>query len=475
MYKSYKASDYQIEKIQSIISLPSAIVKDFQKNLKNHPPKFKINDSLAYFFLNLVALRGFEDPDSNELFEGFVPLYSGILKSYSRDYKMYFDYFVETGLLEKLNYSTAKKRSNAYKFASDRIDVNNDFLRVNLHKLAKSSKFKIVEQFDGRDINCEHLVPLFYNGLSIDFDNAIKEIMKEQNFHKRNAQLLAIEKIRNKEFWFKRNVLSDNRLHTPLTNLSKLTRQFFYINGESMVNIDIKCSQPYFLVGMIDEIKREETERNATNTLMLHNIDEIRHIVDLISFKEEYSKIKDWILYDDFYTRMSDSLFEGKEISLERTEIIGKKKNAKCKKVIYRNVRDLVKKLVLRMFYINPDCRVYKGDKDIKLFTEKFPEFSKLLVALKKQDYKKFSMMMQQREAYCILDVVTKRLAQSYPDMPLVTIHDSIATTVSWAKRLNLGELIQTMMFEENGVRPQISVEAWNNVELTAEGKADIF
>ncbi|MCJ7936028.1 MAG: hypothetical protein MUW56_20965 [Chryseobacterium sp.] len=107
--------------------------------------------------------------------------------------------------------------------------------------------------------------------------------------------------------------------------------------------------------------------------------------------------------------------------------------------------------------YIDTNSYLYKHDSNLKIFDEKFPYFSAFLKELKKSNYKYLSKLMQNEEAHCILHVVTKRLSQLYPKMPLFTIHDSIMTTEYWAEKTNLKKFIQSMMLEVNGVKPQIN------------------
>src|SRR5690606_20319980 len=111
-----------------------------------------------------------------------------------------------------------------------------------------------------------------------------------------------------------------------------------------LANFDVRCSQPYFLVVLIEE------KYSSIDTLMFENLIDILYSK---GFREEYGKIKDWILKDDFYTKMANELFDGMAISLERIEWFGKGKKKEMKRVIYENERELVKKLILRLFYID--------------------------------------------------------------------------------------------------------------------------
>ncbi|WP_288377620.1 hypothetical protein [uncultured Chryseobacterium sp.] len=446
--KSRKDIEKKPVRITKNISLPKFIVSKLERSLIETPPSFNLNKSLALFFLHLIAIRRYTDPDCDESFEGFVSLDSFLLEHCSYQYRKYFNYFLSNDILEKRNYSTDRHRANSFRFIYDSNEDCIEFVEVELTSLQKLKNFEVIEQFNGKIERCPHLVKWFYEGLEIEYENAISEALKEEDFLKRQSYLLGIEKLKNKEYWFTRNSKSDNRLHTPLTNLAKKIRPNLRFRGQKLANFDVRCSQPYFLVVLIEEMY------SSIDTLMFENLIDILYSK---GFREEYGKIKDWILKDDFYTKMANELFDGMAISLERIEWFGKGKKKEMKRVIYENERELVKKLILRLFYIDTNSNSYKKGEDFTLFDSKFPNFSAFLKEFKKNDYKELSKLMQNKEAHCILDVVTQRLTQMYPKMPLFTIHDSIMTTERWAEKTNLGKLIQTIMQKENGVKPQIN------------------
>ena len=59
------------------------------------------------------------------------------------------------------------------------------------------------------------------------------------------AHQIAVEHIRQGELWFK--VDDYGRIHTNLTNLPKMLRQYLAVDGERLANIDISESQPLFM------------------------------------------------------------------------------------------------------------------------------------------------------------------------------------------------------------------------------------
>jgi hypothetical protein len=448
------------ERITRYISLPTSVVTKLEDAVTQSPPKFNFRKELASFFLNLVVSRRLKDPNTDEHQGEYVQLDSKLLQHYSYNSKEYFDYFVKNQILKKRNYSTDKARSNSYIFTDQSFENLNRFTQVDLISLRNLKNIDIVDRYDGKIEKCEHLVKWYYEGFKIDYNEVICEIEKETNLLKKQSAFLFIQKLMNQEFWFKRNSKSDNRLHTWLTNFPKKYRKFLSYNDDFFVNHDIKASQPYFLIVLIEEMfTQEQTKSRASNTLMFKNLKNIMEIMHSNTFRKEYDMIKNWILHDDFYTKISEVMFDDQETSLERIEWKGKGRNAKRVKVTYSTKREMVKKLILRLFYIDTNSSSYRADNDFKKFDEKFPQFSQFLKELKKNNYKDLSKLMQNKEASCILDVVTKEISRLYPDMPLFTIHDSIMTTQYWAKEANLGALIQEIMFRENGVRPQINIE----------------
>ena len=92
-------------------------------------------------------------------------------------------------------------------------------------------------------------------------------------------------------------------------------------------------------------------------------------------------------------------------------------------KLDYENL----KKQVLTVFYAdNFRCRKMPLS---KIFIEHFPNIYKTIEALRTKEHSKFAHYMQQVEAYIILDNCCKELSLDYPEIPIFTIHDNIATT----------------------------------------------
>ena len=84
----------------------------------------------------------------------------------------------------------------------------------------------------------------------------------------------------------------------------------------------------------------------------------------------------------------------------------------------------------------------------------------KILEDYKDQDNRYLSLLLQQIESTLILKHIVPRIASERPDLPIFTIHDSVATTVGNE------EYIERVMREEierlTGLQPKFGIEYWD-------------
>lgn len=182
-------------------------------------------------------------------------------------------------------------------------------------------------------------------------------------------------------------------------------------------------------------------------------------------FEEEYELLKTWILRGTFYEELGDVLYPGQPLngSWERRykKTIGK--NAKGDKVpttvskFYApdQKRRMTKDAIFVIFFGSVE---HPGD-DIKLFNKHFPAFGKFLADLKSENSNQLALMLQQVESTCIIDYVTKEISKEHPDMPMFTVHDSIAIPRSWSHKVNMKEIIEKHVMAFTGVKPSIKQE----------------
>ncbi len=100
-----------------------------------------------------------------------------------------------------------------------------------------------------------------------------------------------------------------------------------------------------------------------------------------------------------------------------------------------------------------------------KVFSETFPEIYELIKMSKTNDKSDFACLLQSVESEIILHRCCKRIwDEGERQVPVFTIHDSIATTSEYVK------FVRNIMDEEltkaAGVRPNFKTEAWSESNL---------
>ena len=476
------------------IYLPEQVVNILSKTVSKNPPEFKYIDKLAKYYLYLVFEQTISDFNNNS-FENYTKLCSKILRKYASNYKLYFDYFKENEILESLTYIKNENYAECTKYR-----FSEKIRRLFETTPTKVSALEILETklrnitWNDREINkpldreCYHLTKWLNPNLTINHIGCT-EIIEIGNYSTFN-RISTTTKIANivaGRFFATRKKETDNRLHTNFTSLCADFRPFISYEGEDLVNYDIKNSQPFFLIVIIELLKRQlEQKKSKSNyyinnkyksnkiiykilttiykssSLMLHNL---RKTLYNKEFSEEYELIKNWILNGEFYENLGNIMYpiEPSTGQWERKykKVLGK--NLQGKKIVI-NISDFYeldkkRKMVKdAVFVILFGSISQKGD-DIKLFEQYFPAFSKLLETLKQEDQNQLALLLQQVESATIIDFVTKEIAKLHPEMPMLTVHDSIAIPRSWSTKVHMPELIKYFVKKFTGLTPRIDTD----------------
>ncbi|GAA4458777.1 hypothetical protein GCM10023189_31560 [Nibrella saemangeumensis] len=125
--------------------------------------------------------------------------------------------------------------------------------------------------------------------------------------------------------------------------------------------------------------------------------------------------------------------------------------------------RNKVKRVVLTAMYASD---AMTGDRhesylyaNKQRFKELFPSVYELFRIIKEEKHSTLALLLQNVESIIFLKRVAKRIAKEHPTIPIITIHDSICTTVGNE------HFVEKIMMEEiekaTGVKPNLKVEAW--------------
>lgn len=390
---------------------------------------------LAYvcdLLVRVAAYYNFSQEDT-----GFYPLCSEMMRPVVREYDKLLTILKHGGAIKSDDYFIVGEKCTGYWFAKPFglaglktvVVTDKDLLRkINKAKIA----FKIRKKKQQRIPSPQYLKKWFNKKLVMDMQSAIDSIDRslkelaekhqatESNKDAVNREMekyacykLAIEKF-GYPFRFVRDSTS-GRVHTPLTNMKKSFKKFIRYNGEELVSVDIKNSQPYLLMVLAESKDlgnrvgkgriRDKKEVSIKSSFLPYTIT----LTKLQQFNDNQSNI------DASYAKdvTEGGLYEKVAIQLTSEG--------------FHLTRDEVKIEVYKILFGSIQRQ---HNKVFKAFAKLYPKTAKFILGIKK-DHKKnvLPILLQTIESYLIIDKVCKELSDERPGMPLFTIHDSVVTT----------------------------------------------
>lgn len=378
-----------------------------------------------------------------------------------RNYKEHFEYLVQKGILELDSNHFTGITCRKY-VLTDGFLCEPSFYPINGFTFGRALK----RRKPTKNGNKYHYLDNWLNKVDFDveaatvFNNLMYESRKIhlpfQTISKRNRKRpsnplsqythgqLSILRMQMKD---KTGLLDDKgmRFHTAITNCPKLLRNYITIGGQHLVSIDIKNSQPYMLLALLEPNnfkKMRNTTHNylpiPTTLLSTRNIPSIilRHsseIISSIEFQEYKKMVTNGTIYDEF-----EDL-----VTIGPGEIEAG-----------FSARDIVKFRFMLCFYSPNGCNS-NGMKSA--FRLKFPKIYSLICHLKEEDHRALSILLQRVESILVLDKICGRIAIENPSIPILTIHDSILTTPNYVDYVV--KIIEEESSKYIGVAPKLSLE----------------
>jgi len=257
----------------------------------------------------------------------------------------------------------------------------------------------------------------------------------------------------HKEFRFKVDD-SGERLHTNLTNLKSTLRKHVKYEGKPIVSFDVKNSQPFFL----NVITTEKFWTTSKNTQQFNIAYLQRPSKQFPSVYRRYTK--DPLTMRAFVESQYETTFEQfKKVTLDGSlyEYIQNKHVELTGEVLER---DRVKHELIKLLYAkSPEFRKYRFDIEYTI-NQVFPGLIEFCDKFKSDiEHNGLALLLQNVESTVILRIATANIAKKHPNMPLFTIHDSIATTDDYAPIL--APLVTSEIEECVGLKPTIKAEKW--------------
>lgn len=296
-----------------------------------------------------------------------------------------------------------------------------------------------------------------------DIENALNWINTIDDENKRNSYLIAVNQIYDVRLrYFKRNK-TNKRLDTNLTNIKKELRQ--YIKG-NYVNIDLKNSQPFLLIDLLEKIKiiidyfyKKNLHFNdkTINSILSKGYIPLCSNNDLIylikyfglqCFKSLLLIRKKYNFF--FFTNLSN---------YKKSVIIGDFYNEFINE--FNNVsRDKVKEIMFTVLYSqNEITENFRNrvpyQKEKKIFASKYPVIYEIIKALKAKEHNKLAIYLQRLESNLFIDITAKALVEN--EIIPYTIHDSFLIPAEYKdEALNI---IKSVFQKEIGIVPAFHIE----------------
>ena len=500
-----------IFKKKYFITIETKLFNDLEQTVTKHNLHYSKDDNniikmdKAVFLLDYINFqKSYRKDDITE--NGYIRIPSKFINIYlQKELKKYKDFLVAHKYIKISPYDD--KQSYGYKICfthnPNKLDkvkreyVVYDFLSVTYEQVLIKyfDKNAQIEQKKGAaDRNTRHLTK-WINAKNIQID-----WLAAFNFIENNKSLKAdqkehysytVNRIRFAQWNYVRST-SDNRLHSNLTNFPSILRQFLSHNGQELVSLDVKTSQPFILAGVFNLIMERKEDKLDMLKEGIRGMDvkeKFAAVMNSITLEPltitDFEAYKNLISYNDIYSYIGANLSASfiSSITSPGGEYQGKVYNSSLKRqttIYYKDLRSYCKVLVLEYMY----CSIESSSKGLKEMKRIYPDavnkfiydfkFCEELNTPKRQGIsrrtkiqrkkidtskKLFAKFLQQLEAYIILDVITKELSNMYPEMFVATIHDSIVVPKKY--EIEAKAFLQKRLYELLGIEAEIKSENW--------------
>ena len=412
----------------------------------------------GFISLNALLLRNFIGPESmlvmgSLLQNGVIDIDEQyIVGKKNRGYRISQGYFIETvnvlicntGMRKK-HYKRKKEREHEQKLKLKKIPyllkwLNKDHVTIDVttaHNFIETYRSLMLEKWKTTVFSSE----------------AKKTEAKYRVINRSFYQIHVAKTIAAGIFQSSRD--SAGRFYSPIVHLTKELRSCILLNGEKTGSIDVKASQPYLFQMLL---KEQFWKTAPTKEITLYN-----------TYRERYKQLNDPGRREDIIMmlkRLEPSYGSGlqnipfKKFNWESDfyMYLGMLvKGSTTDENILKNYADrkAVKKTMMLVLY---DVYDSKNPPYYQAFKEQFPGESSIMDTIKYQQQTDiFPTILQSVEAKLILEICCKKIDEQHPNLPILTIHDSVLCQVSSIETIK--KTLENSLTENVGRKPGLSVE----------------
>jgi hypothetical protein len=253
------------------------------------------------------------------------------------------------------------------------------------------------------------------------------------------------------------------RVHSPFTQLWRPFRRRLRFDDQPLHEVDVRNSQIVFLVKLLKEHLLREGLEPSADQVQFTSLVEDGQIYDhllaiakkaipdyLLRKKTRHQQFAIWHerfvihICDSIRPRTKEEWASAKRAFLRRLPI------RSIEVVASEVLRDDFKRMLFSDVFYGRTCAVTPLT---DLFRTEFPTVFEFICEQKSSGYQELARNMQRAEANLMIDTVCLRLMKYHPEIPVVTIHDSILTT---AEYLPTVKRIITEEFARMGLKPTL-------------------
>jgi len=464
--------------------------------IRNNPPSFNrmpkkysnYRDCLAYILHLISAIpygkKNFDFDKEN----GFTPINKEILSKRIHEYKGYIDYLKNQNIIEEGTSYQVGKKSRGLKFKPlymTKVVANSITTPTLIKSILDKGRNK-------RDVDAENKLDFFKKFLNPkltidqvaaldllenDKANTRNKVIKKrqaiefsdiklQNLPSLedvilmafNSKFIAVDKISSANYdGYPKIDSTSGRLHSPLVVLWKKLRMLLRYDGSKLANIDIVNSQPFLSIILLDTDIFERL--NIKGLLSKYNpefkfsgnISMIENMIKVNSLKDDVVAYKKSVTEGKYYEYFAEILIQKNLIPSEITNIDNDLKRAE-------EIRGFAKTATFRALFEKVQAKRWCAY--VRAFSNCFPNVYAIFQFVKRgNNHKALACMLQRFESNLVLHNVCLDIHENYPQIPLWTIHDSIATTVNNSHIVK--EYFIQHLRDIMGIEPQVLCEIW--------------
>jgi|GEM_PF-1467683 len=424
---------------------------DLAALLEKNPPKFTHHiDNFVYLVGQITWVASRYKGIADE--EGYLPLHAPVLKHRIHNYVAHMKYLVENKVLERSKSYEPGARSYGYRFAKEYITSPVVPIHITKYTLIKNITSK--NNWDrNMEAKFDYLARWLDEGLCLDFEGAMNRLewLRLEDFCagkfgaqlSYNASYANLMQLKEREYYFNIDYTA-GRAHSNLTSLRGAFRNYITHSGKQLASVDVVASQPFIIANVL--LNPLYYEKGEGEMLRYHNTwGCIKKEIDIIEVQKHIKSIDSDVelfkqdVSGDFYTAFMQRVKQ----SGEETEL----------------TRDDMKKAVFLALYSDNKFIHQEGAYLKSIFKNTYPSVYAVLASFKILRARVLPVLIQHIESRAVVSGVARGLSKRKWDMPLFTIHDSIALP---ATEIELCKQAFTETFTSLvGAAPNLKTELW--------------